>query len=89
MCIEESSDTIFNMGCGGGGRTAPAPPPWIIGRENRPWTRGLTLFSIGGFLGFCPTRGLKILELSKLFVADASMKKKNQQISFYNLSEFF
>ena len=26
---------------GGGGRCTPPPHPWILGRENRPWTRGL------------------------------------------------
>ena len=37
MCIvhiEESFDTIFNMGYG--------VHPWVIGRENCPWAKGLT-----------------------------------------------
>ena len=29
VCIEESFDTIFNMGCG------------LMSRENRPWPKGL------------------------------------------------
>ena len=37
--IEGSFDTIFNMGYGGGAYNAP-PPSWMMGRENRPWTRG-------------------------------------------------
>ena len=40
--IEESFDNIFNMGYGGGAYNAP--PPWIIGRENRPWTIGLMCY---------------------------------------------
>ena len=38
--LEESFDTIFNMGYGGGGVQRP-PPPWVMGREIRPWPRGL------------------------------------------------
>ena len=34
VCIEESFDTIFNMGC-------TLPPPLLMGRVNRPWPRGL------------------------------------------------
>jgi len=40
VCIQ--FDTIFNMGCWGGGGTYSVPHPWIMGRENRPWTRGLS-----------------------------------------------
>ena len=34
MYIEKSFDTIFNIGCGGGGRTAPSPMHY--GSENSP-----------------------------------------------------
>ena len=41
MCIEESFETIFNMGYGGG-RTTP-PSPCVMCRENRPYPRGLRI----------------------------------------------
>ena len=43
MYIEESFDTILNIGYGGYGTTPPPPPPpWIMGLENRPWTKEVT-----------------------------------------------
>ena len=38
MYIEESFDSNFNMGYGKG---IQRPSPWVMGRKNRPWTRGL------------------------------------------------
>ena len=42
MYIEDSFDTIFNMGYGGGALS----PPWVLGREIRPWPRGLKPWSL-------------------------------------------
>ena len=55
MYIEESFDTNFNIGYWGGG-AYNVPSPWIMGWENRPWTRGLTLYEQNKFLyhlNFC------------------------------------
>ena len=51
MCIEESFDTIFNMGRGGGGRTAPPPPPMDYGSRKSVMderVKVMLLFKFGG-----------------------------------------
>ena len=40
--IEVSFVTIFNMSYGGG-EAYYALPPWLMGRENRPWPKGLRI----------------------------------------------
>ena len=44
--IGDSFDTIFNMGYGGGAYNTLPPPPRIMGRENRPWTKGLNVLTL-------------------------------------------
>ena len=43
--IEESFDTIFNMGYGGGWGRTLTPSPMDYGSENWPWTRGFKVVS--------------------------------------------
>ena len=58
MYIEESFDTIFNMGYGESYRTSP-PPPWLMHRKNRPCFKGL--------IGKAPAKVLKIIVIMKMF----------------------
>ena len=68
-----------------GRRTQRPPPPWVMGRENRPWTRGL---KGEGELGL-PVRLFLVLSVRKQHFKSSIKEEEEERGNWDNQCDFF